>query len=91
MRNILPIGTIVLIHKIPSMKFMIVGYFPTNKSGERKDYTAIRYPMGAYDNRLFFFFDEEDISELIYEGYKDNEYEIMRDFIEESEKEKIDK
>lgn len=52
---ILPIGTIVTLNNQSDLKFMIVGYFPQNESGEQRDYSAIRYPMGVYDNRMYFF------------------------------------
>lgn len=43
-----------------------IGYF---------DYSAIRYPQGKVGNQEFAFFNDEDIEEVFYEGYC-NEQEI---------------
>lgn len=81
-KTILPIGTVVAIKNNPGIKFMIVGYFPTSREGERRTYSAIRYPMGVYDNRVYFFFNNSDISEIAHMGYVDEDYENMTIFIE---------
>ena len=60
--ELLPIGSIVNINGADTLNFMLVGYFPSNKDGEQKTYSAIRYPMGVYDNRMYFFFDAKDIT-----------------------------
>lgn len=77
MKDILSIGTIVKLQNDSKVKFMIVGYYPTNQSGEQRDYSAIRYPMGVYDNRMFFFFNDEDICEILHKGYVDDDFESM--------------
>lgn len=82
MKKILPIGTVVKLNEHSDVKFMIVGYFPTNNDGEMKDYSAIRYPMGAYDNRMFFFFNETSIFEVLHEGLIDDEFKVMCAFIQ---------
>jgi Uncharacterized protein conserved in bacteria len=77
----LPIGSIVVLNSSETYKFMIVGYLPTNESGEQRDYSAIRYPMGFYDNRLFFFFNHADISDILHTGYIDEDFEMMMSFL----------
>ena len=79
--EILPIGTVVSLHPESQAKFMIVGYFPTNNDGERRDYSAVRYPMGVYDNRMFFFFNTTDIAEILHTGYVDSDFVVMNEMI----------
>lgn len=83
-KKLLPIGSIVRIAEDSEVKFMIVGYFPENAQGERRDYSAIRYPMGVYDNRLYFFFNSSDIFQVVYNGYEDEEFLSMCSIIEDS-------
>lgn len=78
---ILPIGTIVTLNNQSDLKFMIVGYFPQNESGEQRDYSAIRYPMGVYDNRMYFFFNRADICEILHKGYEDDDFAAMQSLI----------
>ncbi|MBP3593855.1 MAG: DUF4176 domain-containing protein [Lachnospiraceae bacterium] len=81
MERLLPIGSIIKLDKESKICFMIVGYFPTNKEGDTRDYSAVRYPMGAYDSRVFFFINHKDITEILHEGYKDNSYENLMELI----------
>ncbi len=83
--KVLPIGSIVRIAEDSEVKLMIVGYFPENTQGERRDYSAIRYPMGVYDNRLYFFFNNADIFQVVYNGYEDEEFRSMCSLIEDSD------
>ncbi len=70
----LPIGSVVDLAERSEVKLMIVGYFPQNAAGDQRDYAAVRYPMGVYDNRMFFFFNHSDICTLYHKGFEDNEY-----------------
>lgn len=80
--QILPIGSVVKLQEDSNIRFMIVGYFPQSELGERRDYSAIRYPMGVYDNRMYFFFNSEDIKETLHKGYVDEEFNNMCKIIE---------
>jgi len=74
MNNVLPIGSVVRL-KGGTQKIMIInrgalfnadgviGYF---------DYSACIYPSGQTDQQVFFF-NDEDIDEVCFEGYKDEE------------------
>ena len=84
MMHLLPIGTVVKLAEQSNVKFMIVGYFPQNEQGEQRDYTAIRYPMGVYDNRMFFFFNRKDVAEILHQGYEDDEFLAMESLIREN-------
>lgn len=79
--DIFPIGTVVTLQSDSHVKFMIVGYFPTNQEGERRDYAAVRYPMGVYDSRMYFFFNATDVAEVLHTGYVDDEFVIMTELI----------
>lgn len=82
--EILPIGTVVTLSEESNVKFTIVGFFPTNEAGERRDYAAIRYPMGVYDNRMYFFFNSGDIHAVLHKGYVDDEFLVMTEFVNNS-------
>ena len=70
----LPIGSVVDLSEHTNVKLMIVGYFPQNKSGEQRDYSAVRYPMGVYDNRMYFFFNHTDIHTVYHRGLENEEF-----------------
>lgn len=96
MNKLLPIGSVVKIQESDKYAFMIVGYFPQNKEGEMRDYSAVRYPMGAYDSRVFFFINHKDISTVLFRGYENEEYSALMELIsvyakEESVSEKVEK
>lgn len=80
--TILPIGTVVNLKNTIEMPVMIIGYFPYNENGDSKDYVSVRYPMGAYDNKMFFFFNHEDIERIIFYGYSDDSFVSMAKLIE---------
>lgn len=81
---LLPIGSVVRIDENSQIKFMIVGYFPQNETKEKRDYSAIRYPMGVFDNRMYFFFNHEDVKEILHIGYVDDEFTAMSSLINNS-------
>ncbi len=81
MKNILPIGSVVRLNN-GTQKIMIInrgalfnhegtiGYF---------DYSACLYPYGQTEQSVYFF-NEEDIAEVYFVGYKD---ESEKTFCEE--------
>ena len=73
--NLLPIGTIVLLKKT-SAKIMITGYKQVNSKDKLtvKDYTGVIYPIGNIGSRMGVLFDEDDIQDVIYMGYKNSEF-----------------
>lgn len=69
----LPIGSIVLL-KEGKKKIMITGYYVTNVSDNKiYDYSACIYPEGIVDNKTIILFNHEDISNIIFTGYSDEE------------------
>ena len=69
----LPIGSIVLL-KEGKKRIMITGYYVTNVYDNKiYDYSACIYPEGIVDNKTIILFNHEDISNIIFTGYSDEE------------------
>jgi len=74
---ILPIGTVVKLKK-GEQELMVVGRAQLfNNAGTIGyfDYSAALYPQGVISNSEFLFFNDDDIEEVIFEGYR-SELEI---------------
>jgi len=88
----LPIGSIVYLREGTS-KLMILNRGPILPSGESEvkgiwyDYSGCFYPQGLDPNNVFYF-NEENIDEIVFEGFKDEEEErfqkIFHDSLEEN-------
>lgn len=78
-----PIGTIVNLKNVNNYNFMIIGYLPTNENNESKDYVGVRYPMGAVNNKVFFYFNHSDITDVIFTGYINNEFDVFKHIFDE--------
>lgn len=77
MINLLPIGTIVLL-KNGEKKLMIYGVKQTSTEDNKEyDYIGVIYPEGFIGAEYQFLFNNEDIAEVFYEGYKDSEREVF--------------
>lgn len=73
--NLLPIGTVVTLHKNPK-KLMIIGIKQLDKeTQETSDYIAVLYPEGFITRDILFKFNHEDIMDIIYKGYENSEQE----------------
>lgn len=77
--ELLPIGTIVLL-KEGEKRLMINGIKQTNAEGDGKeyDYLGVLYPEGHIGDEFLYLFNHEDISEIIFKGFEDDE---RKDFI----------
>lgn len=78
--NVLPIGSIVRL-KNGNVKLMILNRAPLyNKDGVTGyfDYSACIYPTGKIENGAYFF-NKENIEEVYFEGYKDEQEELFRE------------
>ena len=74
----LPLGSVVVI-KGGYKKFVIVGRgLMVNINGGQKyfDYAACEYPEGIIGDRVMYF-QHKDINKVIFEGYKDEENELV--------------
>lgn len=72
-RNLLPIGSIVLL-KEAEKKLMIFGIRQTDDETKREyDYIGVLYPEGNIGENVRFIFDHEDIEQIIFRGYEDDE------------------
>ena len=72
MKNLLPLGSVVRLNK-GELKIMIIRRLPLyNNEGTIGyfDYAACVYPTGQADQQVHFF-NEEDIAEVFFEGYRD--------------------
>lgn len=82
--NILPIGSVVRL-KNGDIKLMILNRAPLyNKGGVIGyfDYSACIYPTGKVEDQVYFF-NNENIEEVYYTGYIDEEEELFQKQYEE--------
>lgn len=79
-RELLPVGTIVLL-KDGEKRLMITGIMQSNigSNGQEYDYLGVLYPEGHIGEDFQYLFNHEDINEIIFRGFEDNE---RVDFIE---------
>lgn len=71
MTEYLPIGTIVLLQGTDK-PLMVYGRKQTHlESGREFDYIGCLYPEGYITDELTFFFNNDQISSVVHEGYSD--------------------
>ena len=78
--ELLPIGSIVIM-KEGEQKLMIVGVMLTDEEDDSKeyDYMGIIYPEGYMGPRFQYLFYHEDIDQILFRGYEDDE---RKEFVE---------
>lgn len=77
-KDFLPIGSIVVV-KGSVKKFMVVAravYAKVAKGEEYFDYGACTYPEGLMGDNILYF-EHEDIAEVVYRGYEDEDEKRM--------------
>ena len=81
LHSILPLGSIVQLHGV-NKRLMVCGRVLT-RSGEDKiyDYCACSYPEGIVSSKGMYFFNSEDIEQVIFIGYRDVEEQKFADMI----------
>ncbi len=78
-KNILPIGTVVLLMNA-TKKVMITGFFQRTKEGDKLwDYAGCVYPEGYLDKEKMVLFDHGQIDKIIAVGYQDMEQFVFHD------------
>lgn len=75
------IGAVVRLRQAAEVLFMIVGILVENEKGERRDYVAVRYPVGALGDANYFFFNGGDIQEVVHEGYVNEDHQAYSDLL----------
>lgn len=82
-KELLPIGSIVML-KDGSKRVMIFGVKQSDFSGDKTeyDYVAVLYPEGNVGTEYQFLFNHEEIDEIYFRGYEDEE---RKEFIEKLE------
>jgi len=82
--DILPIGSVVRL-KNGDVKLMILNRAPLYNEGGvigYFDYSACIYPTGKVEDQVYFF-NRENIEEIYFEGYKDEQEELFKEKYEE--------
>ena len=78
MRQMLPIGSVVLLTG-GEKRLMIIGVAQTNPAdGIEYDYMACLYPEGVVGPQGTFLFNHEDILNVEAEGFADEEHRAFR-------------
>jgi len=72
--DLLPIGSVVLL-KGAEKKLMIFGVKQTSTENddEEFDYIGVMYPEGSVGAEYQFLFNHEDIDQIVFKGYQDEE------------------
>ena len=72
--NLLPIGSVVVL-KEGHKKLMIVGVMQSDADEPEKtyDYLGVFYPEGHLGKNFQYLFNHEDIDEIFFRGYEDEE------------------
>lgn len=83
----LPIGTIVLLNN-GNKKIMIYGRKQIHaQSGIMFDYVACFYPEGNINEKYTFLFNNEDIREVVFRGYEDEDEVEFNDELKKIDRE----
>ncbi len=78
MVDLLRLGSIVRIDGIKG-EYLIIGYFPEDpKTGAIYTYLGINDKVGMSFNEDAIFFNQDRITEIVYEGYSDEESDEFR-------------
>lgn len=73
-KELLPIGSVVLL-KEGKKHLMIYGILQKNTKGDDQeyDYVGVLYPEGHIGNKFQYLFNHEDIEEVVFRGFEDDE------------------
>lgn len=72
MEQLLPVGSIVRLKRLPEHRFMIMGYLQEIE-GKVYDYLGTVYPTGLLDDKSCFGFQTDEIEDLEFMGYLDED------------------
>ena len=86
-RELLPIGSVVLL-KNGIKKAMIIGIMQSTVDNEGQvteyDYLGVLYPEGFFDVKSMFFFNHDQINDVVFRGYANPERADFLDRLEEN-------
>ena len=72
--QLLSIGSVVLL-KGEGKKLMLIGYFGVDSRGTSVDYMGVPYPEGYISSDTIVGFNQNEVIQVLHEGYKDVEQE----------------
>ncbi len=83
--SFLPIGTVVLL-KGGTKKVMINGFcsIPNDNNHKLYDYCGCIYPEGVIDSNKVCLFNKEQIQEVLFKGYENEEEEKFKNELNET-------
>lgn len=83
MNELLPVGSIVLLEG-GTKKTVIMGILQMNEEnpGQVYDYLGVPYPEGYMGQGSSYLFKHENIAEVIWRGYEDEDRAKMMNFLE---------
>lgn len=77
MKDLLPIGSVVLL-KDATKKLVIIGVLQVNaEQNKMYDYLAVLYPEGYLGSDNNYLFNQGDINDIIFRGYTNPERDIF--------------
>ena len=77
MKDLLPIGSVVLL-KDATKKLVIIGVLQVNaEQNKMYDYLAVPYPEGYLGADNNYLFNQGDINDIIFRGYTNPERDIF--------------
>lgn len=82
MNTILPIGSVVKLNDI-QFPVMIFGFLQQNglQPGRYVDYVGVPYPVGNVGLQAQLGFQMEDITEVLFEGYRTDSFNLWEEVI----------
>lgn len=82
LKEFYPVGSVVRL-KNGTKRIMICGRLQMRESDQKIfDYCACYYPEGILDPEELFLFQHEDIEEVCFTGFQDQEEEMIQRFIQ---------
>lgn len=84
----LPIGSVVKLKNNDKM-IMITGYYSVEYARDLEiyDYSGCAYPEGVMIKSSYCSFNQSDIKEVLFEGYKTDEYKTLTNGLNEIDEE----
>lgn len=90
-KRYLPIGSVVKL-KNNNKSIMITGYYSVEYANDLEiyDYSGCAYPEGVMIKSSYCSFNQKDIKEVLFEGYKTKEYTKLTNGLNEIDSEIVD-